>query len=298
MPNLLGLQVKAIQASSVASHDASGYHAATDVKVGQIVLTLANQPALDLPIPKPGAPVVIPGLLSISIGKEKRVTSPAGAIAKAEGLVIQVLPTKTKVQVAHTATKLDTGIKRGLFFGKANATQIKALGDVVRSGPQPLQVIPCLGTHGDVRSKSLASVDIPGVLQVKAAGTAVSGDNTKKKAAGFTSAAVAHADVLNGVLVLDAIRARAHVVRTKGDVDVDTDGTTIGSALVNGQPISLDALDDLEIPGVLRVDTNVVTEQKSGVEVVAVRITLLDGSGAVIDLAHASLAIAGSGLTD
>ena len=298
VPDVLGLQIKAIQASSIASHDASGYHATTDVKVGRIVLTVAGQPAVDLPIPKPGAPIVVPGLLSISIGKEKHVTSPAGATAKAEGLVIQVIATKTRVQVAHTATKLDTGVKRGLFFGKANATQVQALGSVVRSGPQPLQVMPCLGTGGKVRSKSLAAVSVPGVLQVDAAGAAASGKQDKKRAGGFTSASIAHANVLNGVLVLDAIRAKAHVTRSKHHVDVDTDGTTIGEILLNGQPISLAALDDLEIPGVLKVDTNVVTKKKTGVDVVAVRITLLNGSGAVIDLAHASLAIAGSGLQD
>jgi hypothetical protein len=298
VPDVLGLQVTAIRATSVASHDGSGYHAATDVSVGHIVLTLAGKPAVDLPVPKPGAPVVVPGLLSISIGKEKQVTTPAGAIAKAEGLVIQVLPTSTKIQVAHTATKLDTGIKRGLFYGKANATQAKALGDVVHSGPQPLQVIPCQGTGGDVRTKSLASVSVPGVLEVGGANASASGQQDKHRATGFMAASVAHADVLNGVLVIDGIRARAHVVRTKHHVAADTDGTTIGQAVVNGQPTSLGALDGLEIPGVLKVDTNVVTKSRSGVDVVAVRVTLLNGTGAVVDLGHAALTIAGSGLDE
>jgi hypothetical protein len=298
VPDLLGLKIKAISASAVTSHDASGYHATTDVKVAHIVLTVDGQDALNLPIPKPGSPVVVPGLLSISVGKEKRVVTPAGATAKAEGLVIQVIPTKTKIQVAHTASMLGTGVKRGLFFGKANATQVKALGDLLRSGPQPLQVVPCQGTKGQVRSKSLASVSVPGVLEVSAAGASAMGDQSKKKAKGFTQASIAHADVLNGTLVLDAIRARANVTRTKHDVKANTDGTTIGAILVNGQPISLDALDDLEIPGVLKVDTEVTTKSKSGIEVVAVRVTLLDGTGAVIDLGHAELDIAGSGLTD
>jgi hypothetical protein len=297
VPNVLGLQVQAIRASAVASHDASGYHATTDVSVGHIVLTVAGQPAVDLPIPTPGAPVSIPGLLTISIGKEKQVTGAGGAIAKAEGLVVQVLPTHTKIQVAHTATKLDTGIKRGLFYGKANATQLQALSDTVRSGPQPLQVMPCQGTGGDVRAKSLAAVDVPGVLHVAAGGTEVSGQQSQKRASGWTRATVAHADVLGGVLALDAISAKAHVVRTKHDVRVDTDGTTVGQVLVNGQPMSFGALDGFELPGVLKVDTNVVTTKQTGVDVVAVRVTLLDGSGAVIDLGHASLDIAGSGLT-
>jgi hypothetical protein len=40
----------------------------------------------------------------------------------------------------------------------------------------------------------------------------------------------------------------------------------------------------------------VVTKTKGGIDVVGVRITLLDGSGAVIDLAHAELKIAGADL--
>ena len=296
VPDLLGLEVKAISATSRASHDATGYHAETDVQVGRIVLRLAGQEVLHLPIPKPGAPVEVPGLLSISIGKEKRVASPAGARAKADGLVIRIIPTGTRVQVAHTAARLERGIQRGLFFGKANATRVRALGDVLRSGPQPLQVIPCVGTGGEVRSKSLASVHVPGLLQVNGAAASATGRQSKGRAAGTMAASVAHADVLNGTLVLDAIRARAHVVRSKHDLDADSKGTTIGEILLNGQPISLAALDDVEIPGVLRVDTDVVTRSKSGLDVVGVRVTLLDGTGAVIDLAHAELEIAGSGL--
>ena len=298
VPDVLALQIKAIQASSIASHDASGFHASTDVKVAHIVLTVDGQPTVDLPIPTPGAPIEIPGLLTISIGKQKRAAGPTGATAKADGLVVDVIPTGTRIQVAHTAAKLGNGIERGLFHGKASALQVKAVGDLVRTGPQPVQPIGCQGTRGQVRSNSLASVSLPGVLQVTAADASVMGDQSKKRASGFTQATIAHADVLNGTLVLDAIRARAHVARTRHDVKVDTDGTTVGQILLNGQPISLEALDDVEIPGVLKVDTKVTTKGGAGIEVIAVRVTLLDGTGAVIDLGHAALDIAGSGLQD
>lgn len=296
VPNVLGLKIKAIQASSKAYHDAGGYHADTAVSVAGITLSVAGQDLVNLPIPKPGAPVEVPGLVRISVGKEKELVTPASAQAKAEGLVIQVLPTGTKIQVAHTAAKLDTGIRRGLFYGKANATQIKAVGDLVRSGPQPLEVMPCQGTGGETRTKSLASVSVPGVLQVDGAGTAVNGRQTGTKADGYTTASLARANVLNGALVIDAITARAHVVRGKGGVRSDYDGTRIGSVTVQGQTIPTGALEGLEIPGVLKVDTDVVTRTNGGIDVVGVRITLLNGSGAVIDLAHAELKIAGAGL--
>jgi hypothetical protein len=290
------LTIRAISASSSASHDASGYHATTDVAVGRITLDTPSGPVLDLPVPKPGAPVDVPGLLTISIGKEKRVTGGSGSIAKAEGLVVQVLPTHTKIQVAHTAAKLSTGIKRGLFYGKANATQVSAVAGLVHSGPQPLQVMPCQGTRGETRSKSLAAVDLAGQVKVGAASTEVMGQQTGQDAYGYTQSSVAHLDLGNGQLVVDGIVGRASVSRSQGRTSVSSQGTRVGSVSVNGQPYDLEGLSTLEIPGLVKVESDVVDKKKAGIDVVALRLTLLDGSGAVIDLGHAFLDIAPSGL--
>jgi hypothetical protein len=290
------LTIRAISASSRATHDASGYHATTDISVGRITLDTPTGPALDLPIPKPGTPVEIPGLLSISIGKEKRVTGGSGSIAKAEGLVIQVLPTHTKIQVAHTAAKLTTGIKRGLFYGKADATQVSAVAGLVHSGPQPLQVMPCQGTRGETRTKSLAALDLAGQVKVGAASTEVMGQQTGQDAYGYTQSSVAHLDLGNGQLVVDGIVGRANVSRSRGKISVSSQGTRVGSVSVNGQPYNLEGLSTLEIPGLVKVESDVVDEKKAGIDVVALRLTLLDGTGAVIDLGHAFLNVAPSGL--
>jgi hypothetical protein len=290
------LSIRAISASSKVWHDGGGYHAATDVSVGRITLDGPTGPVLDLPIPKPGAPVSIPGLLTISIGKEKQATGPAGGMAKAEGLVIQIIPTNTKIQVAHTAAQISEGIKRGLFYGKANATQVRALADIVKSGPQPLLVMPCLGTQGDTRQKALAAVDLAGLLSVSAASSEVMGQQTGQEASGYTQSTVASVNLGNGALVITGIVGRANVARSKGHVSVNSNGTTVGSITLNGQPFSLDGLSGLEIPGLARIDTNVVTKDRAGIDVVAVRITLLNGTGAVIDLGHAQLNIAPSGI--
>ena len=47
----------------------------------------------------------------------------------------------------------------------------------------------------------------------------------------------------------------------------------------------------LEIPGVAKLERHVVTRTATGIKVVALRITLLDGSGAVINLGEAQLQI-------
>ena len=58
---------------------------------------------------------------------------------------------------------------------------------------------------------------------------------------------------------------------------------------MNGTEYSFPELDGLSIPGLVEIETGVVKKFKSGIEVIAVRLTLLDGTGAVVDLGHAKL---------
>ena len=66
----------------------------------------------------------------------------------ADVLDVTLLPTDTLVRVAHTGAKLNRGVKRGLFAGFSAATQVRALDDLVQSGPQPHTRMPCQGTYG------------------------------------------------------------------------------------------------------------------------------------------------------
>jgi hypothetical protein len=47
----------------------------------------------------------------------------------------------------------------------------------------------------------------------------------------------------------------------------------------------------LEIPGVAKLERGVVTRSRHGLAVIGLRVTLLDGSGAIVNLAEASLRI-------
>ena len=51
----------------------------------------------------------------------------------------------------------------------------------------------------------------------------------------------------------------------------------------------------LNIPGVAKLERNVVHRYTNGISVIALRVTLLDGSGAVLDLGEAHLKIKNSG---
>lgn len=291
------LAIKGLSSFSRAYHDASGFHAQTKTEVASLIFTPAGGgPAQGLAIPTPGNPIVIPGVLEIHIGLEKRKVSGSMAKARADVLLVKLLPTDSTVRVAHTGAKLARGVKRGLFAGFAAATQVTALSDLVKSGPQPQMRMPCQGTMGKEKGKDVAGVDLAPLAVVGAASTRQMGKQRPGKAEGYEIARVASIDLGGGQLVVTGIQGRVNVTRTRDGLEADTDGTKFLTATVNGTEYSFPELDGLSIPGLVEIETGVVTEYKAGIEVVALRLTLLDGSGAVIDLGHAKLLIAGSGL--
>jgi hypothetical protein len=290
------LAIKGLSSFSRAYHDQTGFHAETRTEVASISFDPTDGPPQVLALPTPGSPVIIPGLVEIRVGNEKRRENANGAKARADVLDVTLIPTDTRVRVAHTAAKLNRGIKRGLFSGFSAATQVRALSDLVQSGRQPHTRMPCQGTQGKVKGKELASVDLSPLLQVGAASTQQLGRQRPGKASGYELARVASINLGDGALVITGIQGRANVVRTRSGMTADTDGTRFLTATANGTDYSFPELDGLTIPGLVQIETGVTTKFKSGIEVVAVRLTLLDGSGAVIDLGHAKLLIAGSGL--
>jgi hypothetical protein len=213
-----------------------------------------------------------------------------------DALVVTFFPSKTTVRLAHSAAKLTTGVKRGYFHGFSAATETRSTDKTLQSGPQPLLKMPCLGTGGQVRAKSTTQAGPEGAVETNEAHTRQMSTSTDRAASGFEEASIDSTSVGGGQLVLTGVVGRVNVTRTKDGLTRDIQGTTIGSASVNGQSFALPELDGFTIPGLVRVDTNVVTELPDGLDVVAVRLTYLDGTDRVTDLGHANLSIRSSRL--
>ena len=96
--------------------------------------------------------------------------------------------------------------------------------------------------------------------------------------------------------MVDGIVGEAHVTRHGNKVTRNTNGSTVGTITANGEPQSFPDTGVLEIPGVAELEPRVVQKIPGGIKVVGLRITLLDGTGAVIDLATAKIRIEKSGM--
>jgi hypothetical protein len=285
------LAIDAITSRATASHDAHGFHATTTTHVGGISFTPPVGPARSFPLPTPDHPVTIPGLATIYAGQHTTRRSGTGALADAFALRVDVIPTGTSLLVSHSRAELDSGLISGVFKGRSAATHvITAAGDIAESGPNPLSPMPCQGTYGKTHRKSLASVDLGGQLVVRGANSSEKGTQKGSRAWGTSRASVARVR-LGSQLVINGIVGKVSVSRQGRDLTRSADGTSLGTVTVNGHQQKFPKTGVLEIPGVAKLERAVVTRTHNGISVIGLRITLLDGSGAVVDLGEASLRI-------
>ena len=295
-PSLGSLAIKGITSQSRAFHNSTGYHATTSSKVTSISFAPAGMPAQTIPVPTPGQSVDLPGLGTIYGGTSNKYLRTTGAVAKANALKVVLTASGTTVTIGHSEASIGGGITVGLFHGSSYATKASALANNLTSGPTPLTVMPCQGTNGVIRTKKLASVNLGGQALV---GAVTSSDMSKQKvglAYGWEKATVAKVTLGGGQLVINGIVGKANVTRSGSLVTSNSIGTTVGKVLFNGQEMAFPDTGILEIPGVARLQRSIVAKTKTLINVVALRITLLDGTGAVIDLGTAKLSIKRSGL--
>jgi len=290
------LSLRGLESRSRAWHDAGGFHSTTSTKLAGIAFDPVVGPRVQLPVPLPGETLNVPGLAKISLGEGTTSRSGHRAYADADAIKLELTASGTKVFLAHSRATLSDGVKTALFRGAAYAADADVLDGVVTSGREPNVLTPCQGTDGKVRSKAVAQTDIlAGVIGTGAKASTRSGYDGKGRAYVDNRASLTRV-ALAGDLAVRGIVARARVAERGNGFRVNTNGTRVGRIMFEGEQVDLPTSGDLQIPGVANIETNVVERKRNSVRVTAVRITLLDGQGAVINLGNARATLVRSGL--
>lgn len=285
------LSISGLVSTTRAFHDGQGFGAFADTKIAGISFTPPGGEPQTIPIPSPGQPITIPGVATLTLGRTIEKSTQENARAYALALSIKVIPTDTVVKIARSASKIERGYKTGIFHGSGVPAKAKVLGELAEIGRVIVQVMPCTGTKGELVTSEAADVNLGDQIVVQGASARQRGKQTATKATGMEGSTVARLELGGGQLVLEAIDSKVKVTRT-GDRIKRSGGATFGTLTVGGEPQSLEELDGLEIPGLAKIETGLKKKIKDGLRVIGVRITLLDGSGAVIDLATSKLSIA------
>ena len=295
--DLGSLDINGLSSLARAWHDSKGFHASIKSNIASITYTNKDGKQTALEIPSIGKPITIPGLLRLSFGVGRKPVTSTGAEAVTSALDIRVFPggeNEVKAIVGQTKAVIGGGIRSGLFSGDAVGAQAKVLGNLVSVGRTPLQFMPCPGTKGKPVFKEVAAVNIGGQLKISGLFAGVQGAQSRTKATAMAAAHVAQVDIGDGRLVINGIRGVANATRQDNKVSSNSDGTRILEVLADGQPTQI-PIEDLDIPGLVELEENIVERTRNGIKVVALRIHLLDGSLAVIDLGSARVGIKGVG---
>ena len=292
------LYLDALVSSSKAWHDGSGFHSQGTSSLGAIVLDPAADglPDQSFPVPSPGQAVTVPGVATISMGVGKETISADAAAVNLDAVKIKTLFSDTVVFAAHSRATIEEGVKTAMYGGSSFATKVGLVDGSIGSGRTPATLVPCVGSDGTSTVKSVDHMALdPGMNGSGLRSSQQSGLNSKGQSEVTTRARINHLN-LGGGLVLRGISARAHVVKTADGYVRDTLGTGIGSVMFQGDAQDVPDSGEFEIPGVALFEPNIVHKTARGVTVTALRVTLLDGRGAVIDLGYAKAFLQPSGL--
>jgi len=309
--DLGSLNIQGLVVTSRAYHDKKGFHS----KVTTTAASVSGK-ALGVPIPgklpTPSNPIEIPGLLKLSAATIKQTHGDHYGLAYGSGLLLKLEPTDTTLRLAIARAKISDGFKTGIFGGQSNATRASVLGGTVTSSGQPSLKMKCQGTDGKVEKLSVASTPLSDVGLPLSLGAASASQMAKKGSTSATGRERAYiAKVVLGNestgLVVNGLTAQANATRNGTNfntVKVNKTGTQAAAITFNGQTYSLSQLNGqtLSIPGlegVVKVQTGVTKGIKAGdktigLEVVGLRLTLLDVNDAtksVVDLATAKFQI-------
>lgn len=285
------VSMSAITSRATASHDDSGFHATTTTHLGGLSFTPPVGPAQSFPAPTPDQPVTIPGVATIYAGQHTTRESATGSAADAFALRVDVIPTGSHLKVAHSHAELSSGMTGGVFGGRAAATHVvSAFAGTTKGGPNPLTHMPCQGTYGKLKQKSLANGSLSDQLLFHNANSSVRGSQGSDSAHGMSRASVGRT-ALGDQVVVGGVVGKVSVSRQGNKVTTSTKGTQLGTVTVNGQQQTFPKSGVLEIPGVMKLERAVVTRTHNGISVIGLRVTWLDGSGAVVDFGDASVKI-------
>lgn len=292
------IELKAITSKAKAFHGADGFDSTVSTTIGSVALIPAAGDPQQLEVPTPGDPLEIPGVVRITVGAGTTPKSADGAKAFADGVKVELLASGTTVRVAHTRATIERGVESGLLSGAAFAANSKALDGNLQMGRNPLVLMPCAGTDGQERVKSLAYVNLGDRVTLRNLTSREKGTQFARRATGFELGKVGIIEINDAEVIIRDVLGKVKVSR-QGRKLTRSITTEVGSVVVNGEEREFPAEENvLEIPGVAKLERAIVRKTKYGAEVIALRITLLDQLGAqnaVLNIGSADLAIRPAG---
>lgn len=184
----------------------------------------------------------------------------------------------------------------GYLNGRAYASQVQLLDGTIESGRTADTGVPC---RGGSSHNSVASVNLPGVLDVGAAESTGEGQVSEEYLSSTLKNEIAASKLLGDLVEVEAITTVASASQEAGGpIELSAEGTKLVGLKIDGEPIAEaevapNTVIDL---GVAKVTLNKQVESARAIAVTAIEIELLDDiaglpTGSLVEVGHARAGI-------
>jgi len=305
------LVIESLTTKAHAWHGPDGYHATTstagvlvvtagsapiDTNISSVPVDLSPGETIRVPLPREGQYLSLPGVGHVSADWTTNRAGTDFAQASVKGLRVQLPATESTIVVGRARAAVNGAMTAGVLGGRAYGSELSASDGQLHSGRTALKPLPCRGTGGRWRSTSTAGVNLVGVGSIGATESSVYGrHNADRSGVAATRSTVTQVTLADGAFVLRGINAQATARRsTTGEVTTSAEGTSPGTLTAGGVTLPLAADGVISLGTLGTIETGLTTATRSGVKVIAVRVTLFNGTEAdtVLDLGNAAASIA------
>jgi len=196
-----------------------------------------------------GGTIQIPGLGSLGLGTKHGRTTAHSAESSAYALKIEVDSpadgSKTVIELGRATSRISDPVPSGVFRTTMSALHVN-VGDLLAFGGVSQTSIPCEGTGGRTRTKTIEAASVPGLVSLSNVQytwsgkqfSARHGRHALDKAAGFVQARIGQVSIPAAGLVIDNLTSRVDMRSRQENKPVRSRASTsVGAITINGAPI-------------------------------------------------------------
>lgn len=199
-----------------------------------------------------GNTVEIPGLGSIGLGRSGGTVGKTFATSETYALKIDVDPSEaandsvTTLQLGRAKTRISSPVRSGVFRSTVMGLDLFAGNDLLHMGGIGTQTIPCEGTGGDVRTKTVeqAQVLLGGLVTLTGLEYEYSGEQLARgRARSMVASNLGRLEIPSAGLVITGIGSRIDLLgKGAGTKVARTVKVKVGEILLDGESIKPDDL--------------------------------------------------------
>jgi hypothetical protein len=297
-PSIGTVTVSGIVSLSQAWHGRHGFHQTSRPTLGSIVLHPLSGDDVAYPIPEPGHSVTIEDAIRVGVGRVKASRTEHGARAELDAVTIRPLnDTFTRFKLAHSQARLQAGVGAQLYGGIALPGLGHDASGLLESARDSVETVPCVGSGGRLSGGSTSGRTLSDTVVARdVAAYQRSGPDSGGRPTVVVLSKLRKVTIDGGIEIW-GIHGRAASTRARGGYVLSSHGTVVRRVLYNGERVRLLGHDSVNVGDIAVLEPRIVKRSKGTIEVTALRVTMLDGSGQVFDLGYARAVLRPSGLS-